>query len=172
MLHFTLNSRACIAAAAMVDLELHSGAGPVSLTPLAERLDVSLSYLQQIIAALRRHGLLNSVRGPGGGYQLARAACDISVADIVTAVDEDAEARSGDTKSYGNWPCLSQRMAEALASVSLQELADEQPRPVVHEPKTDAAPALRRGISTRPVLKPVAVPAFANSIFALTEALK
>ncbi len=115
---------------------------------------------------------MQAVRGPGGGYQLARAACDISVADIVAAVDDEPDGRKSDLKSYGDWPSLSQALAACLASVSLQVLADEQPEAMVHEPNGDASVALRRGISTQPVLQPIVPPAYSNSVFSLAEALK
>lgn len=172
MLNHTLSRKACIAVAAMVDLELHADNGPVSLAPLSERLQVSLSYLEQIFALLRRPGLLQSSRGRGGGYLLGRAACDISVADIIGALDTSANLSDGQAGSHESWPFLNRRLAACLSSVSVQELADELPRHVVHELESDAEPALRRGISTRPVLEPIALPAHVNSVFFLADALK
>lgn len=172
MLNFTLSSRAGIAAAAMVSLEQQAAQSPASLPVLSKRLGVSLSSLEQVVGPLRRHGLVQSTRGPGGGYQLGRAARDISVADIVAAVDKASKSAGSGTKVHGDWPSLSSAMARCLASVSLQDLVDDQPYESPQEPSTEAGHALRRGISTRPVLDPVMLPAHANTVFALAEALK
>lgn len=167
---FMLSGRACTAVAALVDLARHAEAQPQCLPLLAERLEVSLSSVEQVVGPLRRQGLVQSVRGPGGGYQLARAARDISLAEILGAVER--EPRAGGAKIQGSWPALSRAVARCLAGVSLQELVDEPPHGSVHQPRPDAAHALRRGISTRPVLEPIAVPRHANSVFALADALK
>ncbi|CAM3673995.1 Rrf2 family transcriptional regulator [Roseateles saccharophilus] len=172
MLNFTLSSRACNAAAAMVSLEQHAQRSPASLPVLSKRMGISLSSLEQVIGPLRRNGLVLSTRGPGGGYQLGHAARDISVADIVAAVDKAPKSASGDAKVQGNWPTLSSAMARCLASVSLQDLIDDQAYESGPEPSDEAGHALRKGISTRPVLDPVMLPAHANTVFALAEALK
>ncbi|MBT3399589.1 MAG: Rrf2 family transcriptional regulator, partial [Rhodospirillaceae bacterium] len=73
---------------AMVDLAQFAALGPVALAEVAERQEISLSYLEQLFAKLRRAGLVTSVRGPGGGYKLAYAAEEIRIADVIAAVDE------------------------------------------------------------------------------------
>jgi len=83
-----LGSKGRYAVMAMVDLAFHGTGRPVSLAEIALRQDISLSYLEQLFARLRRHGLVESVRGPGGGYLLARSACDICIVEVVDAVDE------------------------------------------------------------------------------------
>src|SRR3954471_21439986 len=77
---------------AMVDLARHAQAKPVSLSDIATRQEISLSYLEQLFARLRRAGLVRSVRGPGGGYRLAKASAETWIADIVLAVDEPLRA--------------------------------------------------------------------------------
>lgn len=170
MEHYMLSGRACTAVAAMVDLARHAHSQPQCLPLLAERLDVSLSSVEQVVGPLRRQRLIQSVRGPGGGYQLARAARDISVAEIIGAVER--EPKPGGSKIQGSWPALTRAMALCLASLSLQELLQEPPHTAVHEPPRDAGHALRRGISSRPVLEPVKLPRHANTVFALADALK
>lgn len=170
MQHFTLNGRACIAVAAMVSLERGASDQPMSLPLLAQRLKVSLSSVEQVVGPLRRKGLVHSMRGPGGGYQPARAARDISIAEIIGAVER--EPRADSSKIHGSWPALSRAMALCLAGVSLQDLVDDQVDEPVHEPSPEAELAPRRGISRRPVLEPIVLPRYANTVFALADALK
>jgi len=87
-----LSTKGRYAVMAMVDLAQHGDAGPVSLAEIAERQEISLSYLEQLFAKLRRHGLVKSVRGPGGGYRLAHDRDDTRIADIIVAVDEPIRA--------------------------------------------------------------------------------
>ena len=87
-----LSTKGRYAVMAMADLATVSEKRPISLADIAERQEISLSYLEQLFAKLRRAGLVNSVRGPGGGYLLARAADDTRVADIILAVDEPIRA--------------------------------------------------------------------------------
>ena len=87
-----LSTKGRYAVMAMVDLAKHSGGEPVSLAEIADRQEISLSYLEQLFAKLRKGGLVNSVRGPGGGYLLAFAAAETRISDIILAVDEPIEA--------------------------------------------------------------------------------
>ncbi|HTW54001.1 MAG TPA: Rrf2 family transcriptional regulator [Stellaceae bacterium] len=87
-----LSTKGRYAVMAMVDLAQHSGNGPVCLSDIAERQEISLSYLEQLFAKLRRHGLVRSVRGPGGGYLLAHERNATRISDIILAVDEPIEA--------------------------------------------------------------------------------
>jgi len=97
-----LTTKGRFAVTAMIDVAMHNGAGPVTLAGVADRQRISLSYLEQLFGKLRRSGLVDSVRGPGGGYNLARAATSVSVADIITAVDEPIDA----TQCGGKENCL------------------------------------------------------------------
>ena len=83
-----LTTKGRYAVTAMIDIALHRAQGPVSVTEVAERQAISSAYLEQLFSKLKRAGLLQSVRGPGGGYEIARAPADITVASIIAAVGE------------------------------------------------------------------------------------
>jgi Rrf2 family transcriptional regulator, iron-sulfur cluster assembly transcription factor len=131
-----LTTKGRFAVTAMIDLALRQHAGPVTLAGIAERQNISLSYLEQLFGKLRRHQLVSSVRGPGGGYCLAKPLDAISVADIIHAVDEalDATRCGGKGNCEDDHPCmthtlwtsLNQRMLDYLKAVKLSELVAEQ----------------------------------------------
>ena len=98
-----LTSKGRYAVTAMLDVAIHSATGPVPLADISERQGISLSYLEQLFAKLRKHGLVSSVRGPGGGYRLGLEAVDISVGMVVHAVDESVDA----TRCQGKGNCQS-----------------------------------------------------------------
>lgn len=100
-----LTTKGRFAVTAMLDLALRSGNGPVTLAGISDRQKISLSYLEQLFGKLRRHALVESVRGPGGGYCLAKDTSVMSVADIIRAVDEPIDA----TQCGGNENCLDDR---------------------------------------------------------------
>lgn len=116
----------------MLDLALHHGAGPITLADIAQRQGISLSYLEQLFARLRKRNLVSSVRGPGGGYTLGRPADDIYVAQVIAAVDENVDTtRCGGAHNcqdnqqcltHDLWQDLSNRIYEYLNRISLQEL--------------------------------------------------
>ena len=130
-----LSTKGRYAVTAMMDLALHQGAGPVTLADISRCQGISLSYLEQLFAGLRRQGLVSGVRGPGGGYRLARPADSITVADIIVAVDENVDAtRCGGLQNCQNgerclthdlWSELSDRIYTFLDSISLADLASE-----------------------------------------------
>jgi Rrf2 family iron-sulfur cluster assembly transcriptional regulator len=124
---------------AMVDLAVNSDGKPLTLAEIAERQSISLSYLEQLFAKLRRGSLVRSVRGPGGGYMLARAAQAIRVSDIVLAVDEPIRATrcepgspmscqgaKGRCTTHDLWEELSNHIHLFLSSVSLADVAHQQ----------------------------------------------
>src|SRR5690348_5371788 len=130
-----LSTKGRYAVMAMADLAQHeAGNRPVSLADIAQRQEISLSYLEQLFARLRRSGLVKSVRGPGGGYRLARSADMTCVADIVTAVDEPLEAvRCSSLPSgcmpggercltHDLWDDLGRHIHEYLSSVTLDDV--------------------------------------------------
>ena len=131
-----LTTKGRFAVTAMLDLALRQENGPVTLSGVAERQRISLSYLEQLFGKLRRHELVASVRGPGGGYCLARDARSISVAQIISAVDEPLDATQCGGKencrdehrcmTHDLWSSLSQRMYEYLDSVNLHDLMVQQ----------------------------------------------
>ncbi|MPM87870.1 HTH-type transcriptional regulator IscR [bioreactor metagenome] len=172
-----LTTKGRFAVTAMMDLALRGGEGPVALAGVAERQSISLSYLEQLFGKLRRHELVESTRGPGGGYTLARKATDITVADIIVSVDEPIDAtqcggkenclgEAGRCMTHELWAALNQRMVEFLDSVTLQKLVDEQ---LAKGIQIEDKPVVRRAISTAPVVKPIRVNA-PNSVFALGNA--
>jgi len=131
-----LTTKGRFAVTAMIDLALRQDGGPVALASISERQKISLSYLEQLFGKLRRHKLVSSVRGPGGGYCLAKPLTDVSVADIIKAVDEplDATKCGGMANCHDEQPCmthllwtnLTTRMLDYLSSVNLAELVDQQ----------------------------------------------
>jgi Rrf2 family iron-sulfur cluster assembly transcriptional regulator len=131
-----LTTKGRFAVTAMIDLALHQGDGPVTLAEISGRQSISLSYLEQLFGKLRRHALVESVRGPGGGYNLAKNLAVVTVADIVTAVDEPLDATQCGGKenchddrrcmTHDLWENLNHKMYEYLDSVSLQDLVVKQ----------------------------------------------
>ena len=172
-----LTTKGRFAVAAMIDVALHSREKPVNLGTISVRQEVSLSYLEQLFGKLRRHELVESTRGPGGGYALGRGADAISVADIIVAVDEPIDATgcagkencmgedSGKCMTHDLWASLNAKMIEYLDSITLKKLVDEQ---LAKGVSIDAAP-IKRAISNVPVVKPIKVTA-PNSVFALGNA--
>ena len=131
-----LTTKGRFAVTAMIDLALRSGEGPVTLAGISERQKISLSYLEQLFGKLRRHRLVDSVRGPGGGYCLARPGNQITVSDIVRAVDEglDATQCGGHENckeeercmTHDLWSTLNAKMYEYRSSVTLASLVEKQ----------------------------------------------
>lgn len=103
-----LTTKGRFAVTAMIDLALNDGDGPVTLAEISRRQKISLSYLEQLFGKLRRQSLVNSTRGPGGGYTLARKCEEVSVADIILAVDEavDATQCGGMENCHDDHKCL------------------------------------------------------------------
>jgi len=113
-----LTAKGRYAVTAMLDLAVHQNAGPISLADISRRQGISLSYLEQLFAKLRKHNLVNSVRGPGGGYQLERDPGRIFVAEIVDSVDENVDATkcSGRADCQHGEMCLSHQLWSDLSS--------------------------------------------------------
>ena len=132
-----ITTKARVAVRAMLELASHQRTGPVTLFRISERESVSISYLEQLFGLLRRHELVLSARGPGGGYLLSRTARNISVADIVLAVDNNSlstrddasEDISTDAQDWAVrlWANAESKVMAYLGSVSLQDLVDQQP---------------------------------------------
>ena len=131
-----LTTKGRYAVTAMLDLSLHADAGPVSLADISDRQGISISYLEQLFAKLLRNGLVSSVRGPGGGYQLSRASGEIDVASVIAAVDEPVDAtrcggqgdcQEGDTcLTHHLWCDLSDQIQSFLGGITLGELVARQ----------------------------------------------
>jgi len=131
-----LTTKGRFAVTAMVDLALHHGSDPVTLSEISARQRISLSYLEQLFGKLRRRLLVNSVRGPGGGYRLAKDMAQVSIADIILAVDEPIDATQCGGKenchdeqkciTHDLWANLNSRIFDYLGAVTLQQLVEEQ----------------------------------------------
>ena len=131
-----LTTKGRFAVTAMIDVALHDSKGPVTLAGISERQKISLSYLEQLFGKLRRSALVESVRGPGGGYRVARGLADISVAQIIQAVDEpmDATQCGGLENCHDDqrcmthelWSNLNQCIQNYLVKVTLAGLVEAQ----------------------------------------------
>jgi Rrf2 family iron-sulfur cluster assembly transcriptional regulator len=131
-----LTTRGRYAVTAMLDLALHYQSGPVSLAEIAERQGISQSYLEQLFSRLRKRGLVDGTRGPGGGYRLVKSSELISVADVIDAVDEtvDATRCGGQRNCQGEqrclthdlWAGLSTQIRDFLGNISLNELVGQR----------------------------------------------
>ena len=131
-----LTTKGRFAVTAMIDLAMHHGSGPVTLAEISGRQKISLSYLEQLFGKLRRHQLVESVRGPGGGYCLAKDMDKVTVTDIILAVDEPIDATQcggkenchddGKCLTHDLWAALNERIFDYLGGVSLRQLADSQ----------------------------------------------
>jgi Rrf2 family transcriptional regulator, iron-sulfur cluster assembly transcription factor len=148
-----LTTKGRYAVTSMLDLALHQAKGPISLASISARQDISLSYLEQLFAGLRRHGLVKSVRGPGGGYRLGRELHAISVGEVITAVNEHTDATrcrgSGDCQkgetclTHHLWMDLSEQVSNFLHGISLADLvARSEIRDIAgqQDQKADAGP--------------------------------
>lgn len=127
-----LTSKGRYAVTAMLDVALHSTRGPVPLADISERQEISLSYLEQLFSRLRKEKLVESIRGPGGGYRLGKSANEITIGAVIKAVDESVDAtrcqgqsdcQGGDRcLTHSLWQDLSDRISVFLNSITLGEL--------------------------------------------------
>ena len=133
-----LTTRGRYAVTAMLDLAINGGSRPVSLADISGRQEISLSYLEQLFAKLRREQLVTSARGPGGGYRLTRSGADIYVAEIIDAVNESVDVtncqgkgncQQGETcLTHHLWEDLSGQIHDFLSQISLGDLMDRRGR--------------------------------------------
>lgn len=133
-----MSTKGRYAVMAMIDIGEHSQGSPVSLAEIAERQDISQEYLEQLFGKLRKAKLVDSARGPGGGYKLAREAADIPIAEIIEAVDEplrvtrcEGDAVEGCVKgarcnSHDLWSSLGRQMMYFLASITLEDVVSKR----------------------------------------------
>jgi Rrf2 family iron-sulfur cluster assembly transcriptional regulator len=173
-----LSTKSRFAVTAMIDIALQGNAGPISLADIATRHQISVSYLEQLFSKLRQRGLVESTRGPGGGYSLSRASETISVADIIGAVetwpskpdngerDFSAPQGAGEWMTQELWATLNAKMVEHMQSINLRHLASEQRAKGV---KIATRPA-KRGVYSAPKPQPIHTTA-PNSVFALGRSL-
>jgi Rrf2 family iron-sulfur cluster assembly transcriptional regulator len=113
-----LTTKGRYAVTAVLDLALHQDEGPVSLAAISERQQISLSYLEQLFAKLRRNDIVTSTRGPGGGYRLKNPASDISISDVIQAVDETCKVVDcGDSEGcHDGYQCLTHDLWQELSN--------------------------------------------------------
>jgi Rrf2 family transcriptional regulator, iron-sulfur cluster assembly transcription factor len=134
-----LSTKGRYAVMAMADLAAHEAEKPVSLAEIARRQEISLSYLEQLFAKLRRGGLVKSVRGPGGGYRLNRPSSEVRISDIIVSVDEPIKATrcapgspkgcmgtTGRCVTHDLWEELGRQIHVFLSSVSLADVVDKR----------------------------------------------
>ncbi len=131
-----LTSKGRYAVTAMIDIALNQGEGAITLSLISDRQGISLSYLEQLFSKLKKAGLVSSARGPGGGYRLSRPAEEISVGEVIRAVDESVDARKctgrGDCNggseclSHELWSDLSGMIRSFLQGISLQSIVDKR----------------------------------------------
>ena len=160
-----MSTKGRFAVNAMIDLALREHAGPVALATIGARQQVSMSYLEQLFSRLRRQGLVESTRGPGGGYTLGRSAETITVAEIISAVDdamtEGVAGSDDECLSRDLWQRLNTVVLNHMGTITLRTLVDEQTAKGV---SVEVRPVRRPAVS--PVAtKPVRTSA-PNSVFA------
>lgn len=169
-----LSTRGRFAITAMIDLALREDASPVPLQDLALRHRISLSYLEQVFAKLRQHGLVESTRGPGGGYTLGFRADSISVADIIGAIEDSGPkptktprdgSSSATDMTQGLWDALHTTVLTHMKTISLRSLAAEQR---ARGFEVQARKPSKKGVHQK--VKPPAAPrGVPNSVFALGQ---
>ncbi len=149
-----LTTKGRYAVTAMLDLAMHSQHGPITLADISRRQEISLSYLEQLFARLRRNRLVESTRGPGGGYQISRAPNAITVADVIDAVDEQVDAtrcqRQGNCQNdarcltHDLWIDLTDHIQHFLADITLDALIRRQEARAACADDTDGKPMTRK----------------------------
>ena len=175
-----LTTKGRFAVTAMIDGAMRQHRGPGTLASISQRQRISLSYLEQLFGKLRRHELVESVRGPGGGYSLARRPEDISIADVIIAVDEPLDATQCGGKANCNgdgadgrcmthdlWAALNTRMVEFLDSVNLKAMVEQN---LAQGVSIEQTAVIRKPVSPMPAAKPSKVRA-PNSVFNLAQNL-
>jgi len=168
-----LSTKGRFAVTAMIDVALREKLGPVPLSDISLRQQISLSYLEQMFSKLRQQGLVHSTRGPGGGYTLGHRTDAITVADIICAVEDATpevkapDAVSGKDMAQDLWDSMNAKVFEFMQSVTLRSLVLEQ---LAKGVKIEQKPAPNRGVFKKPVHAPVRTTA-PNSVFALGKTL-
>jgi len=171
-----LSTRGRFAINAMIDLALRDNATPVPLADLALRHHISLSYLEQVFAKLRQHGLVESTRGPGGGYTLGMAADAITVADIIAAIEGGAAQGAAELQGEGAsdpqdmtqdlWNALHTTLMAHMKTITLRSLSIEQRAKGF---KVEERKPGKKGVFAKAKSEPVRTTA-PNSVFALAQA--
>ena len=147
-----LTTKGRFAVTAMLDLALHGGRAPVTLAGISDRQKISLSYLEQLFGKLRRRKLVQSVRGPGGGYHLARDAAHVTVADIVRAVEEplDSTQCGGRENCHDNQRCMTHELWEELNETVYGFLSNVKLSALVERQRTKTVSVVRNPSKSHP----------------------
>jgi len=172
-----LSTKGRFAVTAMIEVALYERQGPVPLSDISARQQISLSYLEQMFSKLRQDGLVDSTRGPGGGYSLGQPADRITVADIIRAVDgrragavrgaPNGEDPFGRDMTQELWDALNSRIVDYMQSITLQKLTDEQR---AKGTQVQARRASKPGVFKKPQDE-VQLTKAPNSVFALGQHL-
>ena len=146
-----LTTKGRFAVTAMLDLALHAHSGPVTLAAISERQKISLSYLEQLFGKLRRGQCVASVRGPGGGYHLAKPAAELNVADIIVAVEEQLDSRQceGKESCLGEKRCMTHDLWESLNDTVLNYLSGVTLADLVQKYKADNVKPMAAPVSLK-----------------------
>jgi Rrf2 family iron-sulfur cluster assembly transcriptional regulator len=174
VLKMRLSTKSRFAVNAMIDVALREEFGPVPLSDVASRHQISLSYLEQLFSKLRLQGLVTSIRGPGGGYALGRRTDGITVADIIRAVeDAPSKAMQPDVSPVQEmtqdlWDAMNVKVLNFMQSVTLRSLVLDQ---LAMGVKIELRPAPNRGVFKKPVQQTIR-PNVPNSVFALGRVLQ
>lgn len=169
-----LSTKGRLAVTAMIDIALRQDFGPVPLGDIASRHPISLSYLEQLFSKLRLQGLVISSRGPGGGYTLGHRSDEITVADIIAAVEDappkenQQDASLAQDMTQDLWDAMNAKVLDFTQSVTLKSLALDQ---LAKGVKIELKPAPNRGVFKIAVRQPVR-PNVPNSVFALGRTLQ
>jgi Rrf2 family iron-sulfur cluster assembly transcriptional regulator len=169
-----LSTKSRFAVTAMIDIALREEFGPVPLTDIASRQQISLSYLEQLFSKLRLQGLVTSIRGPGGGYTVGRRIDDITVADIICAVEDASlkvkrpDASPAQDTAQDLWDAMNVKVLNFTQSVTLKSLVLDQ---LALGVKIELKPAPNRGVFKKPVEQTIR-PNVPNSVFALGRILQ
>jgi Rrf2 family iron-sulfur cluster assembly transcriptional regulator len=176
-----LSTKGRFAVTAMIDVALREKTGPVSLSEIAARHQISLSYLEQMFSKLRQHQLVESTRGPGGGYTLGHRSDSITIADIISAIEDAADNRTLDATQRAKntapnlaqdmtqelWDDLQSKMADYMQSITLRRLVMEQ---LAKGFRVEERQSPNRGVFKKPKNELVR-PSVPNSVFALGQSL-
>ena len=134
-----LTTKSRYAVTAMLDIAYHNKGNPISLPEIADRQNISLSYLEQFFSRLKKSGLVESIKGPGGGYMLSKGADDIVISEVIQAVDEDLEttACNGKSNCHNNHQCISHNLWQDLGTEIKNFLSDITLQQVISKNNSD-----------------------------------
>ena len=134
-----LTTKSRYAVTAMLDIAYHNRGNPISLPEIADRQNISLSYLEQLFSRLKKSGLVESIKGPGGGYKLSKGADDIVISEVIQAVDEDLEttACNGKSNCHNNHQCISHNLWQDLGTEIKNFLSDITLQQVISKNNSD-----------------------------------